>query len=156
MRIEFQPKPDGMQHVNMLFREESPDPEDHWVREQLEGYPAPPKRVLRWEREGHPYEVWQYGECVIGDALFVIERFKSVADRARAICRAEVEQAAVTPSDLHRVIAETAMEFHESARYRIEGTGPMTLSVDEAGLRGRLLERLASARLSVGNPENRN
>ncbi len=56
MRIELHPKPDGMQHVNLMFCEEAPEPEDLWVRQQLGAFPIPPKRVLQWERDGRTYQ----------------------------------------------------------------------------------------------------
>jgi hypothetical protein len=143
MRIEIEPKPDGMQHVNLMFCHEDPGPEDRSVRAQLEAFPIPPKRVLHWERDGRPYEVWQYGECVIADALFFIERYKGVVDRIRAVCRAELEAAALAPETQRDLIAETAVEFQHQARYTIRGAGEMTLTMDEVALRDRMLARLA-------------
>jgi hypothetical protein len=143
VRIEIQPKPDGMRYVNMMFCGERPDPEDDWVRAQLEAFPVPPKRVLEWEREGHPYQVWQYGECVIADPLFFIERYKGVIDRIRDVCQTELDTAVGTPEAVRGLIADTALEFHGQARYTIRGAGEMTLSVDEVALRDRLLTRLA-------------
>ena len=145
MRIELHAKPDGMQHVNLMFCEDAPDPEDEWVREQLSAYPVPPKRELQWEREGRQYRVWQYGECVIGDVFFFIERYKGVVDRVRAVCREELDRAS-RQGDLGPLIAETALEFHQQARFTINGRGEMTLTVDEAALRQRMLQRLARNR----------
>lgn len=145
MRIELHPKPDGMQHVNLMFCEETPDPEDGWIRAQLCAFPVPPKRQLQWEREGREYLVWQYGECVIGDVFYFIERYKGVVDRLQAVCRVELDRAPMRPEALNQLIAETALEFQDQARFTIKGTGEMTLTVDEAGLRQRLLERLTAA-----------
>jgi hypothetical protein len=145
MRIEFEPKPDGMQHVNLLFCDEAPGPEDRWIREQLAAFPVPPKRVLEWEREGRVYEVWQYGECVIADPLFFIERYKGVVDRIRAVCRGELEAARLAPETLRELIAETAREFQQLARYTVRGAGAMTLTMDEAALRERVLARLGES-----------
>lgn len=144
MRIELHPKLDGMQHVNLMFCEEAPDPEDGWIRAQLGAFPVPPKRALQWERVGRQYLVWQYGECVIGDIFYFIERYKGVVDRLQAVCRAELDRAAIGPEDLNLLIAETALEFQDQARFTIKGTGEMTLTVDETGLRQRLLERLGA------------
>ena len=44
------------------------------MREQLKGFPVPPKRMFEWERQERRYRVWQYDECVIGDVPFFIER----------------------------------------------------------------------------------
>ena len=147
MRIEIQPKPDGMRHVNLMFCEREPDPEDLWVRERLEAFPIPPKRVLQRERDGRQYQVWQYGECVIGDGLFFIERYKGVVDRIRAVCGEELDRAAMGRGTLNQLISEIAIEFQERARFTGDGRGELTVEVlDEAKLRERMLERLAAAR----------
>ena len=83
MRIEIHPKPDGMQHINFMFCNEEPEPEDIWVRERMEGFRVPPKRILQWERDGKPYQVLQYGQCVLGDVMFYIEKHKGVVDKIR-------------------------------------------------------------------------
>jgi len=112
MRIEIHPKPDGMQHVNFMFSEEDPGPEDLWVNAMLTDFSIPPKRELQWERDGVRYNVLQYGECVIGNALFYIEKHKGV------------------------------VEFNQEAKYTVDGNGGLTIAVDEAKLRDRIKERL--------------
>jgi hypothetical protein len=142
VRIELHPKPDGMQHVNLMFCEEAPDPEDGWVREQLDRFPVPPKRVLYWEREGRQYRVWQYGECLIADPLFFIERYKCVVDRIRAVCRDELDRVGLERGRLNALISQTALEFHEEARFTVGRSGELAITLDEARLRERMLERL--------------
>jgi hypothetical protein len=143
MRIEFHPKPDGMQHINLMFCEEEPDPEDLWVREQLERFSIPPKRVLQWERDGRQYQVWQYGQCVIGNAMFYIEKHKGVVERIRKVCNEELAQTALEKEKLHGLISEVAQEFDKTARYTVDDGGDLTIDVDENKLRERMLERLA-------------
>jgi len=150
MRIEIHPQPDGMQHVNLMFCEAEPDPEDRRVRERLEAFPVPPRRILQWEREGRRYQVWQYGECVIGDALFFIKRYKGVVDRIRALCEDEPARAEMERGTLNQLISETAIEFQEHARFTGDGRGELTVEVvDETTLRERMLERLDAARRRV-------
>lgn len=142
MRIELQPKPDGMQHVNLMFCEEEPEPEDRWVREQLDRFPVPPKRMLQWERDGRQYRVWQYGQCVVGEALFFIERYKGVVDRIGAVCGEALDRARLSTERLNALISETGLDFHQEARFTIDGLGELTVTLDEAKLRERMLERL--------------
>ena len=142
MRIEIHPKPDGMQHINLMFCEEEPEPEDLWVREQLGGFPIPPKRILQWEREGRQYQVLQYGQCVIGNALFYIEKHKGVVDKIRTVCKQELEQTVLEKEKLHDLISQTALEFHKQARFTVDGSGELTIDVDETKVRERMLERL--------------
>lgn len=146
MRIEFHPKPDGMQHVNLMFCEEEPDPEDLWVRAQLERFSIPPKRVLQWERDGRQYQVWQYGQCVIGNAMFYIEKHKGVVERIRQVCASELRQAALEKARLNELISEVAQEFDKQARFTVDGSGDLTIAVDEDKLRGRVVQLLAAAR----------
>lgn len=150
MRIEFHPKPDGMQHINLMFCEETPDPEDLWVREQISQFPVPPKRVLRWEREGRQYQVLQYGQCVIGNAMFSIEKHKGVVEKIRAVCRQELARAGLSRAVFNELISQVALEFHQHARFTVDDSGELTIAVDEARLRERLCERLGTvARLQT-------
>ncbi len=145
MRIEFHPKPDGMQYVNLMFCEEEPDPEDLWVRAQLERFSIPPKRMLQWERDGRQYQVWQYGQCVIGNAMFYIEKHKGVVERIRHVCARELQQAALEKSRLNQLISEVAQEFDKQARFTVDDSGDLTIAVDEDKLRERVLQLLAAA-----------
>jgi hypothetical protein len=133
-----------MQHINLMFCEEESDPEDLWVREQLQGFPVPPKRVLQWERDGRQYQVWQYGQCVIGNVMFYIEKHKGVVDKIRALCQEELGKAGCKREELHELISQVALEFHKQARFTVNGSGELTIDVDEAQVRERMLERLAS------------
>jgi hypothetical protein len=144
MRIELHPKPDGMQHINLMFCEEAPEPEDLWVREQLGGFAVPPKRILQWERDGRQYVVLQYGQCVIGNAMFSIEKHKGVVEKIRAVCKDELERASLERGTLNELISQTALEFHKQARFTVDGSGELTIDVDEAGVRERMLQRLTA------------
>ena len=143
MRIEYHPKPDGMQHINLMFCEEGSDPEDLWVREQLSGFPVPPKRILQWEREGRQYQVLQYGQCVIGNVMFYIEKHKGVVDKIRAVCKDELNRATLEGGTLNELISQIALEFHKEARFTVDGGGELTIDVDEVKVRERMLGRLA-------------
>ncbi len=144
MRIEFHPKPDGMQHINLMFCEEEPEPEDLWVREQIGGFPIPPKRILQWERDGRQYQVLQYGQCVIGNVMFYIEKHKGVVEKIRTLCEVELSQSELERGKLNELISQTALEFHQQARFTVDGSGELTIAVDEVKVRERMLERLAA------------
>jgi hypothetical protein len=142
MRIEYHPKPDGMQHINLMFCEEMAEPEDLWVREQLSGFPVPPKRILQWERDGRQYQVMQYGQCVIGNVMFYIEKHKGVVDKIRTMCAAELDRSSLEKDKLYELISQTALEFHKQARFTVDGSGQLTIDVDEEKVRERMLEGL--------------
>ena len=142
MRIEYHPKPDGMQHINLMFCEEMAEPEDLWVREQLSGFPVPPKRILQWERDGRQYQVMQYGQCVIGNVMFYIEKHKGVVDKIRTMCAAELDRSSLEKDKLDELISQTALEFHKQARFTVDGSGQLTIDVDEEKVRERMLEGL--------------
>lgn len=142
MRIEIHPKPDGMQHINLMFCEEDPEPEDLWVKEKVGEFPIPPKRILQWERDGRPYHVLQYGQCVLGNVMFYIEKHKGVVDRIRVVCEDELKRATLERARLHELISETALEFQQQARFTVDGSGELTIDVDEAKVRARILEKL--------------
>jgi hypothetical protein len=142
MRIEIHPKPDGMQHINLMFCEDETEPEDLWVHEQLSNFPVPPKRILQWERDGRQYQVLQYGQCVIGHVLFYIEKHKGVVDKIRTVCQDELRQTALERGQLNELISQVALEFHQQARFTIDGSGELTIDVDEVRVRERVLEQL--------------
>ena len=132
-----------MQHINLMFCEDVPEPEDLWVREQLGAFPIPPKRVLQWERDGRTYQVLQYGQCVIGNAMFSIEKHKGVVEKIRAVCKEDLGRAAMERDKLNELISQTAIEFHKQARFTVDGSSELTIDVDEAKVRARILEKLA-------------
>jgi hypothetical protein len=144
MRIEYHPKPDGMQHVNLMFCEEEPEPEDLWVREQLGGFPIPPKRLLQWERDGRQYQVLQYGQCVIGNVMFYIEKHKGVVEKILTVCEVALNQSEMEREKLNELISQTALEFHRQARFTVDGSGELTIDVDEVRVRERMIEKLAA------------
>lgn len=143
MRIETELKPDGMQRISLMFYNEEPDPEDLWIRDQLEKFPIPPKRVLEWERDGRKWEVHQYGQCVIGHALFSIEKHKRVVDRIRAACGQELVGFNGDRVRVLEIISQVALEFHKEARFTVDGTGELAIDVNEEKLRQRVVECLA-------------
>lgn len=142
MRIEIHPKPDGMQHINLMFCTAEPEPEDIWVRERVEGFHVPPKRILQWARDGKPYQVLQYGQCVLGDVMFYIEKHKGVVDKIRAVCRTEFAQAALSRPVFNEFVSQIALEFQQEARFIVDGSGELAVDVDEEKLRRRVDERL--------------
>src|SRR5262249_54831346 len=131
------------QHINLMFCEAEPEPEDLWVREQLGGFPVPPKRVLQWERDGRQYQVLQYGQCVIGNVMFYIEKHKGVVDKIRTVCKDELAQSRLGRGALNELISQTALEFHQQARFAVDGSGELTIDVDEVKIREYMLQRLA-------------
>lgn len=145
MRIEIYPKPDGMQHINLMFCAEDPGPEDLWVSAMLEDFPVPPKRVLQWERDGHEYQVFQYGQCVIGNALFYVEKHKGIVDKIRRLCHDELATAALSRERLFELISEVALEFNQEAKYTVDGSGELAIAVDHEQLRSRVVQRLGDA-----------
>lgn len=143
MRIETELKPDGMERVSLMFCNEKPDPEDLWIRDQLSQFPIPPKRVLEWERDGRKWEVLQYGQCVIGNAMFSIEKHKRVVDRIQASCEQEITGFSGDKARVLEVVSQVAMEFHKEARYTVDGTGELDIDIDEEKLRQRVAQCLA-------------
>jgi hypothetical protein len=125
-----------------MFSEEDPAPEDLWVSAMLNDFPVPPKRELQWERDGRQYKVLQYGQCVIGNALFYIEKHKGLVDRIRMICHDEFSSSSLERGQLFELISETALEFNQEAKYTVDGSGGLKIAVDEAKLRERMRERL--------------
>lgn len=143
MRIETELKPDGMQRISLMFCNEEPDPEDLWIRDQLEKFPIPPKRVLEWERGGRKWEVHQYGQCVVGQALFSIEKHKRVVDRIKVTCGQEVAGFNGDQARAREIISQVALEFHQEARFTVDGTGELDIDIDEEKLRQRVAQCLA-------------
>ncbi len=150
MRIEIHPKPDGMQHINLMFCEEEPEPEDLWVKEKIGEFPVPPKRILQWERDGRQYHVLQYGQCVLGNVMFYIEKHKGVVDRIRAVCKDELSRVTLARENLHELISATALEFQQQARFTVDDSGELTIDVDESKVRERMLEKLAEGQDTQG------
>jgi len=114
------------------------------VREQIGGFPIPPKRILQWERDGRQYQVLQYGQCVIGNVMFYIEKHKGVVEKIRTLCEVELSQSELERGKLNELISQTALEFHQQARFTVDGSGELTIAVDEVKVRERMLERLAA------------
>ena len=145
MRTEIEYKGDGMARVSLLFRRERRDPEDLWIRSELERFPVPPKRTLEWERDGEPFEVLQYGQCVIGELMYDIEKHQLLCDHIRELCSGELAASAADAEAREALVSEAARQFHGAAKIRWEADDRMSLAVDEAPLRAHVLELLAVA-----------
>lgn len=149
MRIEIHPKPDGMQHINLMFCENSPDPEDIWIYDRIQEFPVPPKRTLEWEREGRQYTVLQFGQCVIGHALFDIEKHKGIVDQIREVCRREIERLTADEVDktvVLRLISETALAFHRQAKFGLSSNGELGITLNTPQVREHLQHAIQEAR----------
>jgi hypothetical protein len=146
MRIEIYPKFDGMQHINFLFSAEAQEPEDLWVLAQLSEFPVPPKRTLQWEREGREYTVWQYGQCVVGNVMFYIEKHKGIVDKIRAVCHDAFERAALPRAAFNELVSQVALELQKDARFIVNGGGELAIDVDEKKLHDRVQARLTEAK----------
>jgi hypothetical protein len=142
MRIEIHPKPDGMQHINFMFNAEEQEPEDLWVLAQLSEFPVPPKRTLQWERDGRDYTVWQYGQCVVGNVLFYIEKHKGVVDKIRALCRDELERAALPRAAFNELVSQVALALQRDARFIVNGSGELAIDVDETKVHEQVQAKL--------------
>jgi len=145
MRIEVHPKPDGMQHINFMFCDEDPGPEDLWVRAMLNDFPVPPKRILDWEREGRQYKVLQYGQCVVGNVMFYVEKHKGIVDKIRAYCHDDFTNCGLGRAALFELISETALEFNQEAKFTVDGSGELTIAIDLEKVRQRVREKMMSA-----------
>ena len=143
MRTEIEFRGDGMARVSLLFRREGRDPEDLWIRSELERYPVPPKRTLEWERGGEPFEVLQYGQCVIGELMYDIEKHQMLCDRIRELCSEELAASAAASAELDVLVSEAAREHHGAAKIRWDEHDNKSVAVDEQPLRERVLELIA-------------
>jgi len=146
MLIEIYPKPDGMQHINLMFCEAEPDPEDGWARSHIDAFPTPPKRIFEEERAGRTYTTLQYGQCVIGHSMFYIEKHKGVVDKLLGVCAGELERTDLDQLTRNAVISRLALELDKHARFSVDEQGNLTIALkemDEAGIRKRLDELIA-------------
>ncbi len=146
MLIEIYPKPDGMQHINLMFCEAEPDPEDGWVRAHIDALPTPPKRIFEEERAGRTYTTLQYGQCVIGHFMFHIEKHKGVVDQLLGVCASPLAQTGLDPLARNTIISGLARELEKHARFSVDAQGNLAIvfrEVDEAEIRKRLGEMLA-------------
>ena len=140
MLIEIYPKPDGMQHINLMFCEEEPDPEDVWIRFHVHGFPVPPKRSFTEQRAGRQYTTLQFGQCVIGHWMFYIEKHKGVIDRIQSVCTQDLKQAGLDRPRQNVLLSRLAMELDKQARYTVDESGNLTIAIDENIMRKRLAE----------------
>ena len=162
MLIEIYPKPDGMQHINLMFCEEEPDPEDVWIRFQMQGFPVPPKRRFTEQRAGRQYTTLQFGQCVIGHSMFYIEKHKGVIDtiqRVAKIINAEQELNETVNSiklELGNILAGPPGKIPPGATKETEEppslefkVGQVVSPIASPGIRGAITS------VVPGDPENR-
>ena len=149
MLIEIYPKPDGMQHINLMFCEEEPDPEDVWIRSHIQEFPVPPKRSFQEQRGGRQYTTLQFGQCVIGHSMFYIEKHKGVVDKIQTVCGPDLKQAGLDRSRRNVLLSRLAMELDKQARYTVDASGNLSIAIDENILRKRLLELMEEKAESV-------
>ena len=157
MRTEIEYTGGGMARVSLLFRREGRDPEDLWIRSELERFPVPPKRTLEWERGGERFDVWQYGQCVIGELMYDIEKHQLLCDRIGELCADELAALAAGASGAEAgegagergaaaaLVSEAAKEFHGAAKIRWDADDRKSVAVDEPPLRARVLELVGRA-----------
>ncbi len=152
MRTEIQYKGDGMARVSLLFRREGRDPEDIWIRSELERYPVPPKRTLEWEREGEQFDVMQYGQCVIGGLMYDIEKHQMLCDRIRELCGDELAEGIADAEEREVLVSEAAKEFHGAAKISWDERDVKSVAIDESPLRERVIELIESGVAVEGAP----
>ena len=140
MRTEIEYRGDGMARVSLLFRREGRDPEDIWIRSELERYPVPPKRMLEWERGGEAFDVWQYGQCVIGELMYDIEKHQMLCDRIREICGDELTEGIAGAEEREVLVSEAAREFHGAAKISWDERDVKSVAIDESPLKTRVIE----------------
>ena len=157
MRTEIEYTGGGMARVSLLFRREGRAPEDIWIRSELERFPVPPKRTLEWERGGERFDVWQYGQCVIGELMYDIEKHQLLCDRIGELCAdelaalaagasgAEAGEGAGERGEAAALVSEAAKEFHGAAKIRWDADDRKSVAVDEPPLRARVLELVGRA-----------
>ena len=131
MLIEIYPKPDGMQHINLMFCEAEPDPEDGWVRSHIDAFPTPPKRIFEEERAGRTYTTLQYGQCVIGHSMFYIEKHKGVVDKLLGVCASELERAVLDHHTRNVILSRLALELDKNARFSVDEQGHLTIALKD-------------------------
>ena len=147
MLIEIYPKPDGMQHINLMFCEAEPEPEDGWVRAHIEAFPTPPKRIFEEDRAGRRYTTLQYGQCVIGHSMFYIEKHKGVVDKLLGVCADELERAALERPARNAIVSRLALELDKHARFSVDEQGNLGIAFKEmetAEIHTRLGELMAA------------
>ena len=144
MRTEIESRPDGMARVHLMFRRSGRDPEDLWIRSELERFPIPPKRTLERKHDGEVYDDLQYGQCVIGERMYDIEKHQQLCQRIGELCAEELTASPLSVSDREGLISESAREFHGEAKMTWDEHDSFVVSVEDAPLRERALELLAA------------
>ena len=152
MRTEIQYRGDGMARVSLLFRHEGRDPEDIWIRSELERYPVPPKRTLEWERQGEQFDVMQYGQCVIGELMYDIEKHQLLCDRIRELCGDELASGVPDADERELLVSEAAKEFHGAAKISWDEHDRKSVAIDDPPLRARVLELIETGVASEDAP----
>lgn len=145
MEISFEPTNNGMQRIYFAFCEDKPEPEDLWVRRALSSPPMPPKRVTEEERDGLRYTVLQWGQCIIGEAMYDIEKHAGIVHRIQELCGEELTASALDRDARNQRISGVALDFHSETKILIEEDGLMDILVDDERLRESMLEELTVA-----------
>ncbi len=153
MLIEMYPKPGGMQHINLMFCEEEPDPEDVWIRSHIQEFPVPPKRSFQEQRGGRQYTILQFGQCVIGHSMFYIEKHKGVIDKIQTVCGQDLKQAGLDRPRRNVLLSRLAMELDKQARYTVDASGNLTIAIDENVMRKCLAEFIMAEQAEAAESE---
>ena len=145
MEISFEPTNNGMQRIYFAFCEDKPEPEDLWVRRALSSPPMPPKRVTEEERDGLRYTVLQWGQCIIGEAMYDIEKHAGIVQRIQDLCGEQITASGLDRDERNRRISAVALEFHSETKILFEVDERMEIVIDDKLLLARMLEELTVA-----------
>ena len=87
----------------------------------------------------------QWGQCVIGNAMYSIEKHQALVRDIEELCADEIVASDLDRTAINAAISEVALAFHEEARIADDWTDRVRVEVDIARLRASMLERLAAA-----------
>ncbi len=141
MLLEFYPKSDGMQLLHFMFRSDRVDPEDLWIRTCLSGIVPGPKRVFSESREGVSYETQQYGQCVIGQALYDIQKHQEIVKKLRLDYHLQALAEQICAEQYNSIISQVAYELAKFARFTVNDQDDLSLvltGVDQSMIDNRV------------------
>lgn len=127
MLLELYPKSDGMQLLHFMFRSDRADPEDLWIRTCLSGIVPGPKRVFSETREGATYETHQYGQCVIGQVLYDIQKHQEIVKKLRFDYDLETLREQVGAEQHNTIISQIAYDLAKYARFTVNDRDGLSL-----------------------------
>ena len=147
MLLELYPKSDGMQLLHFMFRSDRVDPEDLWIRTCLSEIVPGPKRVFFETREGASYETHQYGQCVIGQALYDIQKHQEIVKRLRFDYDLKTLRERVGAEQYNSIISQMAYDLAKFAKFTVNDQNDLSLvlaGVDQSMIDDRvaLLQKL--------------